>query len=263
MATKAEPSFSGRRLAALRAEARLTAEQLADLVQNPAITKTVITNLESGRKRDATLTEVVLLASALNVSVLRFFIDNTDPWGPAPFTEDSQSAHEVVLNVEFGIANDVERMGDIGWYYAIRFYEALINAERGLSEIRLIERFDPEIDPEAATGPRQFMVRGRTGTVPVSVDGDRWRNGLWEVGQTVIDFYREALERVERLDGLNAPISEPIRSRLDTVRLGVVALLRRDPDLDFGANDHGRIGPPPINPSTGLSLPKSEIDRDG
>lgn len=44
------------------------------------MSKTVITNVESGRKRDLTVTELVLLADALGVSPLFLIVDPQHPW---------------------------------------------------------------------------------------------------------------------------------------------------------------------------------------
>ncbi|WP_298745346.1 helix-turn-helix transcriptional regulator [uncultured Microbacterium sp.] len=62
----------GARLKEIRTKRGLTAEALAERVGDSAVTKTVITNVESGRKRDLTTTELFLLSSALGVSPLTF-----------------------------------------------------------------------------------------------------------------------------------------------------------------------------------------------
>lgn len=82
MATDREPSLVGRRLHTVRTARGLSAAQLADRVAGQAVSKTVITNVESGRKRDLTVSELVLLANALQVSPLFLIVDPRKPWDP-------------------------------------------------------------------------------------------------------------------------------------------------------------------------------------
>ena len=63
-------------------EARgLSAQQLADRLEGSGITRSMITNLETGRKRDLTSTEVLQIASGLEVSIWALIVDTSNPWG--------------------------------------------------------------------------------------------------------------------------------------------------------------------------------------
>ena len=50
------------------------------MIPGAAVSKTVITNLESGRKRDLTVTELLLIAEALDVPPLFLVVDPRRPW---------------------------------------------------------------------------------------------------------------------------------------------------------------------------------------
>lgn len=73
-------SLVGRRLSSIRNARRLTAEELASLIPDGQVTKTVITNVESGRKRDLTVTEMALIANALDISPVFLLVDPRHPW---------------------------------------------------------------------------------------------------------------------------------------------------------------------------------------
>ena len=77
-----EISVAGRRLLEERNRRRLTAEDLAARVPDGALTKTVITNIESGRKKDMSVTELMQIVTALDMSPLDFLAPAGDPYAP-------------------------------------------------------------------------------------------------------------------------------------------------------------------------------------
>jgi len=81
MAQKTTPAPIGTRLARLREARGLSAQQLADRLEGSGITRSMITNLETGRKRDLTSTEVLQIASGLEVSIWALIVDTSNPWG--------------------------------------------------------------------------------------------------------------------------------------------------------------------------------------
>lgn len=80
MAQQNSPAPIGRRLARLRELQGISAQELADRVKGSGITRAMITNLETGRKRDLTSTEVLQLSTGLEVAVWALLVDTDDPW---------------------------------------------------------------------------------------------------------------------------------------------------------------------------------------
>lgn len=70
----------GRRLQAIRKAKGISAAKLADLIPDESISKTMLTNVEGGRKQDLTVTEMLLVANALQVSPLSLIVDPSEPW---------------------------------------------------------------------------------------------------------------------------------------------------------------------------------------
>jgi len=76
---KRVPGPVGRRLRALREALGLTAAQVAS--RSDELTPDIISNVENGRKRDLTATEVVQVAVALEVSPMALLVNVDEPWG--------------------------------------------------------------------------------------------------------------------------------------------------------------------------------------
>lgn len=55
--------------------------QLAETINNPAITKSTIINLEQGRKADLSITELLLFAKAFSIPATALVCDLDDPFG--------------------------------------------------------------------------------------------------------------------------------------------------------------------------------------
>ena len=69
----------GKRLSELRAQRGISGK---DLSEKSGVKRTVIVNLENGRKQQVTVEELFRLASALGVSPLLLVVDPADPFGP-------------------------------------------------------------------------------------------------------------------------------------------------------------------------------------
>ncbi|WP_454149026.1 helix-turn-helix domain-containing protein [Microbacterium lacticum] len=142
-------SLVGRRLQTVRSAHRLSAAELAARVPGGAVSKTVITNVESGRKRDLTVTELLLLAHALDVPPLFLVIDPRLPW------EKVDIPGIDMTNIEYARRSDLfEGEGSAFWggpYAAERGLisgeEALLEFESAIDELKSGE-VRPGSDPE-------------------------------------------------------------------------------------------------------------------
>ncbi|MEV7631988.1 helix-turn-helix transcriptional regulator [Microbacterium sp. NPDC089318] len=135
MATANEPSVVGRRLSTVRKARGLSAAQLADLIPGGTVSKTVITNVESGRKRDLTVKELVLVAHALNVSPVFLIVDPRSPWEPVDVPGVD------LTNVEYARRADIFYNAGAFWGGAGAVETALAQGEesvRTLDEVRRV-----------------------------------------------------------------------------------------------------------------------------
>lgn len=102
------PAPIGVRVAKYRELRNFTAAQLAELIPSPGLSRSVIVNIENGRKRDLTSSELMQVASGLRVPVIALLIDMDDPWAqvqvplPEPFS-DITNAQYVVENAAIGL----------------------------------------------------------------------------------------------------------------------------------------------------------------
>lgn len=78
--TESSVSPLGRNLARFRREAKLSAEEVAARAGN-GLTRSVIANLENGRKEDVTVGQLLALAFAVGVSPAYLVFDLYDPYG--------------------------------------------------------------------------------------------------------------------------------------------------------------------------------------
>lgn len=81
MATKEKSKLSQRLQKYRKMAGFQSPEQLAEAINNPAVTKSTIINLEQGRKSDMTVTELLILAKAFGVSAIALVCDIDDPFG--------------------------------------------------------------------------------------------------------------------------------------------------------------------------------------
>ena len=262
----------GARLAAIRRACGLTADALADLIPDGLITKNVIANIESGRKPDPSVTDVMRLASALHVSPLALMIDVDDPAAPVPVPGLAKPIGQLT-SIEYGRAAAVfgpRGVLDVGFRFeASRFVSALIEAEVQAHRIDYIEGVveddSGDIDGAGSSG-------GRTGT------GEEWwvsahdesAEGLSEARQTLIAAYRDALRAAETARwgprSGRGDLPEVFAARLERIRLKVVQAIETDGGLDYGRDD-GRQGRwsregPPLDPKTGRVSGRWRLERD-
>lgn len=139
MATEHDASLVGKRLHTLRSARGLSAAQLADLVPSSAVSKTVITNVESGRKRDLTVTELVLLAQALQVSPMLLIVNDLAPWElvGVPGIETT--------NIEYARASEIYEhtdpsVGGMRHSMTGEVLEGVVLAENNLDEAKLVDK---------------------------------------------------------------------------------------------------------------------------
>lgn len=253
------PGFVGVRLKQLREDRRLTAAQLADLTPGGAISGTMITNVETGRKRDLTATELVTVAAALQVSPLDLMIDRSQPWEPVPFGHLGGGLAGMT-NIEFLRRASAYPDFARGWrgHNEARLLEKVIQAEVEIARLDFAKT-EPNIgDRTQSWHPRtehgeEFIVRGTEEDV------------RWEIAQRAVDRFREALGAAGQLSELGSDLSlesleswiESLESwtdgRLANIRKRVLLLLTEFPDLDVKHDGHFDM--PEIDPRTGRALP--------
>lgn len=78
-----------------RYRGNITAEDLAQRIGNPRITRSVIANIESGRKPDPTITQLIEIASALRVPLAALVVDVEAPFSPIDLKNVSVSLFAV------------------------------------------------------------------------------------------------------------------------------------------------------------------------
>ncbi len=84
-----EKTAIGRRLATLRkARGFRTPEALAEAIDDSRITKSTLTNLELGKKKDLTVTELLLIARALAVNPIVLIVGEQHPYAPSDVIDD-------------------------------------------------------------------------------------------------------------------------------------------------------------------------------
>lgn len=87
-----EKTAIGRRLAALRkAHGFRTPEALAEAINDERITKSTLTNLELGKKRDITVTELLLIARTLEVNPVVLIVGELHPYAPSGVIDDMRN----------------------------------------------------------------------------------------------------------------------------------------------------------------------------
>ena len=84
-------STIGRNVALYRRALKMSAEDLAETV---GMTRSVVANLENGRKDDVTVKQLVALASALGVPPVALAVDINDPAGEPDFTIDERQVED-------------------------------------------------------------------------------------------------------------------------------------------------------------------------
>lgn len=99
------------------------------------MSKTVITNVESGRKRDLTVSELVLLADALHVSPLFLIVDPRHPW------EAVDIPGIKMTNVEYARRADIFNASNgMFWGGAGSAEAAMAQGEEAVAELQEVRR---------------------------------------------------------------------------------------------------------------------------
>jgi transcriptional regulator with XRE-family HTH domain len=150
--------YLGRRVRALRrTEGFRSARELADEVDNPLVSEGVIRNIESGRKADVSLVQVLEISQALDVSPIALLFDYRRPFHPVPppglgatFTGKSSSD----LDTWFSQPNDPLRYEN-GAYRDSPLAVRQLSAARQVGYwLRSPEQPDPQEDLRSVVGER-------------------------------------------------------------------------------------------------------------
>lgn len=217
MATRSEPSLAGIRLQQARKSLGLTASDLADRIPDPSMTKTVITNVESGRKRDLTATELFQVASALGKSPINFMV-GSEPLEPVaipglaePFTGMCVAEYLVTVG-----ANDVAGMvAEMHLFRRLRFLE---------QHIELLARI------EALTGAEKTAIEGGT---TLSFTRPDWKAWITPRDLEPDGFYNRLRAVVGAADALRRELAG--QTRLQPLDIAQVGWLQERVDRALGA----------------------------
>ncbi|NYF17528.1 transcriptional regulator with XRE-family HTH domain [Microbacterium sp. AK009] len=247
-----EPAPIGARVADYRMWRGMTAQDLADAIPSKAITRAIIANLESGRKRDLTTTELLLIANALRISPLALLVDVVTPW--EMFRQEGHPLDGKLTNAEMAVRlSDVQLMGvNTYWPITVFVVKHITSIEKSLLRIDFAGSvLAGEI--ESIPVEESWLIEDRLGD-PIS-HIPRTEEEVAEEAQEVVEMYRGLLSGLRRLADFPSkgiPQDSEIGERVDYIRRRVVALIERF-DLDYGASDGVRtsIHRPPLNPRTG------------
>lgn len=233
----------GRRLAAYRKWRGLTAEQLAESIPSEAVTRGVIANVESGRKRDLTATELMLVASGLDISPIALLVDLDRPFDLVEASGLAASYSELT-NAEYVFAtsittSEIRHGSGAQLNTGVRtLLASLLTAEGTLERVLALDaaRADRPAFHGLAAQDDQGRVTYETppfhsATVTEThLDDPQYR---W-AKQDLVDDYRDLLARLP--GGVWARMSteptEAIRHRIERIRRRVVEAIEEDPTLD-------------------------------
>lgn len=207
-----EISVAGRRLLEERNRRRLTAEDLAARVPDGALSKTVITNIESGRKKDMSVTELMQVVTALDMSPLDFLAPAGDPYAPLDYPSLPRAYSGMCL-AEYRAIVDVGPLGPgwrrSRWGRAVKLFRDLRSLERSLHRHEVLESHANEL--------AEFFLREPDATVTIDdvhvtrsqIEDEAW---MWRV-----DGIRSSSE------GLRAILEETDVDLLDEIPAAVRA----------------------------------------
>ncbi|MDJ0336424.1 helix-turn-helix transcriptional regulator [Salinibacterium sp. G-O1] len=242
-----EPPAIGRRVAGYRKMQALTAAQLAEAIPNEAITRSLIANIESGRKRDLTSSEVVLIASGLRISPLALLIDTDDPYGKLPYegmgiwgAGISVAEYVTLSNLDDVTPRGFARLPHPAW----ALMRALVEAETTLDHIAVMEsaRNDPDIQAEFKADPEKHQMFWTSPLVSFGLTADSLtEETLHDRRQDLVTAYRNLLGRLPEWGtqfGSSPSIPRWIQNRIDTIRREVASVLRQDPSIETKATEY-------------------------
>ncbi len=182
----------------------MTAEELANAIPDSSVTKTVITNLESGRKRDLTATELFQIASALRMSPLHLVVSDEDAFAPVPITGLAEPyasmcvAEYLVAVDDGGIRTDLSRLGRVK-----QLFRYLRGLEETIYRHETIENFVANLGAEMDDPDAHY----------------RLSNGLWTVwirsGQLTDEAWAERIRHM-------ASARDSLTRHLDRVSSGLI-----------------------------------------
>lgn len=257
MATKGEPSITGRMLSKLRAERGWTAEELAARVPDDSITRTVITNVESGRKRDLTATELAQLAAALNVSPIALLVDIDRPFDPVEIPGLPRSYAELTTAEYLRVTNAFSLISDPRGRKTLTplqsgFIDALERAEKCELMYELSRNIADGPYP-AGTVTRKIEVE-LPDEVVERLRGPEADGLIFEHAQGVVDYYRQVVGLRAHLAGQSA-MPASLQERIEALRAEVVEIIRDWPGIDYGQSDRTPSPfEPVLNPSNGRAI---------
>ncbi|BDZ51749.1 hypothetical protein GCM10025867_39900 [Frondihabitans sucicola] len=265
----------GRRLAEFRIRRRFSAAGLAKKIDDPTITRAVITNIETGRKADPPLSEVMKICDALGISPLALMIDTSSPWAPLDTPGLSTGRLREVSAIEYARAATL--YGPSGFRNGgfssdlSSFLEALIESEVQVERAKFISNLlmgGEPLDQEASYSGETEAYEPWSVSAP-----DVSEEGLEEAQETVVAAYRTALaarEQDARWPGQMSKLSRlspRFERRLDEVRRVVVNIIAANAEIDYGQDGRrslrGRFATPPLDPKTGLAIRPAIGELDG
>jgi transcriptional regulator with XRE-family HTH domain len=272
MAQDYEPLALGLRLARLRKHQKLSAAALAARVPDGTITRAVITNIETGRKPDPPVSEIMKIASALDISPLALLIDIDKPWSPLDVT-GLAGKYAAMTTIEYGRASTVfgpnaTRNGGFERHES-QFLEKLIQAEKTLAGAEFIrsEIENPSEDIPAGSYVSWKIPTEYGDTIHIT-NTNLNDNELTNLLQNAITAYRTCLSSLIMDAHFNphAPLKnklpENITKRLDTIRAAVVDTITEFPAIDYGQHDQPSsiewASIPPLNPNTAEPIPPTD-----
>lgn len=217
MATEREPSFVGRRLNAVRTALGMSAAQLADLIPGDVVSKTVITNVESGRKRDLTVTELVLIAHALDVSPLILIVDPRAPWASVDVPGVD------ITNIEYARRADIFYNEGAFWGGSGAVETALAQGEESVRTLDEVRRILESVEP----GPSRWEASIRRNPNQALQDA---LHGL----VLALDTLHRIKERDERRGGESQHLGFPVVERRMAALEAALEQMRQEyPHLSF------------------------------
>jgi transcriptional regulator with XRE-family HTH domain len=104
----------GERIQAARKMRGMNAQQLANAVGNPSVTESIIANIETGRKGDLSVSQLLNIAYALQLSPTYLLAALGDPERPIDLPNVSEGI-EAMTSIEFDAWISVHTTGTMTW----------------------------------------------------------------------------------------------------------------------------------------------------
>ena len=104
----------GERIQAARKMRGMNAQQLANAVGNPSVTESIIANIETGRKGDLSVSQLLNIAYALQLSPTYLLAALGDPERPIDLPNVSEGI-EAMTSIEFDAWISVHTTGPMTW----------------------------------------------------------------------------------------------------------------------------------------------------